>query len=99
MMMELTSSQRKVLSAAAHSLNPVMQVGKDCMSDGFIAKIEECLESHELIKVKFLCFKDEKKDLIEQLCDQVNCALVRIIGNIAILYRPSTNPDKQKHLI
>lgn len=93
-MVEITSSQRKELSAQAHSLDPVVMIGQNGVTDGVIKKIEESLTAHELIKVKFLEYKDEKRELIEKVCDDCDAALVRIIGNIAILYRE--NKEKKK---
>ncbi len=91
-MIEMTSSQRKELSAKANSIKPVVIIGQSGLTDGVVGKVEESLNAHELIKIKFLEFKDEKKELIEKLC---NASLVRIIGNIAIIYRENTE-KKQK---
>lgn len=88
----MTSSQRKELSAKANSIKPVVIIGQSGLTDGVVGKVEESLNAHELIKIKFLEFKDEKKELIEKLC---NASLVRIIGNIAIIYRENTE-KKQK---
>ena len=95
----MTSSQRKILSSAASNLNPLVIVGQGGMTEGVVQKIAKVLDDHELIKVKFNEFKEEKKDLTAELCAQTGAELVRIIGNVAILYKESTNPDKRKHLI
>ncbi len=95
----MTSSQRKILSSAASNLNPLVIVGQGGMTEGVVQKIAKVLDDHELIKVKFNEFKEEKKDLTAELCAQTGAELVRIIGNVAILYKESSNPDKRKHLI
>ena len=98
-MKELTSSQRKVLSAAASKLSALVIIGQNGLSEGIVKKCAECLENHELVKIKFNEFKDEKKSLAEELCQKIGAALVRIIGNTAILYKESSDEKKQKHLI
>ena len=51
--MELTSTQRKALSAQAHELKPVVIIGQAGVTDGVMGKIAESLKAHELIKIKF----------------------------------------------
>ena len=61
-----------------------------------VGKVKESLEAHELIKVKFLEFKDEKKEITEQLLEKTNATLVRIIGNVAIIYKKADDEEKRK---
>lgn len=95
-MIEITSKQRKILEKAAHSLEPVVIVGQNGVTDSLIEKVAQSLEAHELIKVKFNDFKDDKRELAENLCNSCGALLVRIIGNIAILYKEQENPEKRK---
>ena len=95
-MIEITSKQRKVLEKAAHSLEPVVIVGQNGVTDSLTEKVAQSLEAHELIKVKFNDFKDDKRELTENLCNACGALLVRIIGNIAILYKEQENPEKRK---
>lgn len=94
--MELTSKQRKILEKAAHDLQPVVIVGGAGLTEGVAQMIENSIAAHELIKVKFNEYKDEKRELIEEVCNQFDITLVRIIGNIAILYRQAEKPDDRK---
>ncbi len=86
-MIELTSKQRKELEKIAHDLQPVVIVGGAGVTDGVIDMVDNSLEAHELIKVRFNEYKDEKNELTQQLCEKTDATLVRIIGNVAILYR------------
>lgn len=95
-MTELNSKQRKILEKAAHDLQPVVIVGGAGVTEGVVQMVESSLVSHELIKVKFNEYKDEKKELTEELCSHCNALLVRIIGNVAILYREAEKPDDRK---
>lgn len=95
-MMELNSKQRKILEKAAHDLQPVVIVGGAGLTEGVAQMIKNSIAAHELIKVKFNEYKDEKRELIEEVCNQFDITLVRIIGNIAILYRQAEKPDDRK---
>ncbi|MCR4790196.1 MAG: ribosome assembly RNA-binding protein YhbY [Treponemataceae bacterium] len=92
-MEELTSKQRKVFEKMAHSLEPVVIIGGAGASEGLVKMIDKCLTDHELIKVKFNEYKDEKREIAENISKELDATLVRIIGNIAIFYRK--NPEKE----
>ncbi len=95
-MIALTSKQRKVLEKAAHHLEPVVIVGQNGVNDGVRDMVVQQLAAHELIKIKFIAFKDEKFSLSEELASACDTTLVRVIGNIAILYRESDDPEKRQ---
>lgn len=95
----MTSSQRKTLTSAASSLSALVIVGQNGLTDGVVQKVAKVIDDHELIKVKFNEFKEEKKDLTSQLCQKIGAECVRIIGNTAILYKESSVEEKRKHLI
>ena len=92
-MIELTSKQRKELEKVAHDLQPVVIVGGAGVTDGLMNTVDNSLAAHELIKVKFNEYKDEKKELTQQICEKTDATLVRIIGNIAILFREKEEKD------
>ncbi len=92
-MENLTSKQRKEFEKAAHNLEPVVIIGGNGATDGVIKMIDESLNHHELIKVKFNEFKDEKHEITENIVNELDATLIRIIGNIAILYRKAPEKD------
>ena len=94
-MIELTSKQRKELEKVAHDLQPVVIVGGAGVTDGVMDMVDKSLAAHELIKVKFNEYKDEKKELTDQICQKTDATLVRIIGNIAILFREKEEKDEK----
>ena len=96
-MIELNSKQRKILEKAAHDLQPIVIVGGAGLTDGVIQMTKDSLAAHELIKVKFNEYKDEKKELTDQLCTGTDATLVRIIGNVAILYKEAEKPEDRKY--
>ena len=90
-MKTLNNTTKNQLKKLAHKLKPVVLVGQKGLSDTLIQAVDKALEDHELIKIKFVDFKDEKIDLIDKIVQATNAALVNIIGNIAIIYRE--NPE------
>lgn len=96
-MSELTGADRKYLRALAHSLEPIVYVGKNGVTDGLITAVEEALESHELIKIKFNDHKDEKKAIAADIESRTDSHVVGLIGNIATLYRE--HPDEEQRRI
>ena len=95
-MLEITSKQRKILEKAAHNLDPIVIIGQNGVTDSLVQMVLNSLKAHELIKVKFNDFKDDKRELTENLCNSCGALLVRIIGTIAILYKEQENPEKRK---
>lgn len=94
--MELNSKQRKDLEKYAHNLQPVVIIGGAGVADGVIKMVDNSLTSHELIKIKFNEYKDEKKQLTDDICNKCDATLVRIIGNIAIIYRQAEKIEDRK---
>ncbi|MDZ7725780.1 MAG: YhbY family RNA-binding protein [candidate division KSB1 bacterium] len=92
----LTSSQRGKLRGLAHSINPVAVIGKNGLSTEVLDAIDHSLNDHELIKIRFLEFKDQKKDLVAEITQKLRCHLVDLIGHVAILYRQHPEEDKRK---
>lgn len=95
-MIELTSKQRKILEKAAHDLQPVVIVGGAGVTDGIFTMVETSLKAHELIKIKYNEFKDEKNELTAEICEKCDATLVRIIGNVAILYKEAEKLEDRR---
>ena len=95
-MIELTSKQRKALEKIAHDIEPVVIVGAAGVTDGVIKMVQTSIDAHELIKIKFNEYKDEKTELTQKICTETDATLVRIIGNRAILYKQAEKPEDRK---
>ena len=97
--MQLTSKQRAHLRSLAHALKPVVQVGKDGVTDSSVRSMEEALNTRELIKVKVQeSCPMEAPAVAEALAARVSGAtVVATIGRTAILFRP--DPDKPQILL
>ena len=96
-MVELSSKQRKLLEKAAQPMSAMVQVGGAGMTEQQVAQIDRCLADHELIKVKFNEFKEDKKELTAEVVQKTDATLVRIIGNVAVLYRPAEKAEDRQY--
>jgi len=83
----LTNPEIRQLKARAQHLEPMFKVGKAGLSEGFIKSVDEALALHELVKVKFVEFKEEKKTLAPELAEKTSSRLIMRVGNVAVLYR------------
>ena len=94
----LKGFEKKYLRGLAHDLKPVVLIGKEGITDGIVRAADEGLSRHELIKIKFIDFKEkkQKETLAGELVDQTGSAQVGMIGHTAILYRPQTDPAKRR---
>lgn len=95
-MKPLTSSQRKRLRSLAHHLKPVLQVGKGGLGESFLAAVDEALESHELIKIRFLVGKSDKETLAREISRRTGSEVAGLIGHTLILYRRQADPEKRR---
>ena len=97
--MELTSKQRKYLRSKAHHLKPIVLIGKLALNDSILKSIDDSLNHHELIKIKFNDHKSSKETLISKVNSRLSSQTVGMIGNIAILYRQIEEIDKRRYLL
>lgn len=94
--MDITSKQRAYLRKLAHDLSPVVMIGKYGLNEGVIGALNEALDDHELVKMKFIEFKEERQEMSRRAAEACHALLVTVIGNIAVLFRISADPEKQK---
>ena len=83
----LTNPEIRALKARAQLLKPTLKIGKEGLSPAFIAALDEALKHHDLVKVKFDDFKEQKKELSPQLAEKTGSRLIMRVGNVAVLFR------------
>jgi len=96
---KLTGKQRRFLASEAHHLEPVVMIGQKGLTEGLVDALNKALDDHELIKIKFQDFKDQKKEMTQSLAEQTDSEIIRTIGNITILYRMQRDPKKRRIFI
>ena len=88
MMQPLTNAELRQYKARAQLLDPMFKVGKAGLSDGFVKSVSDALALHDLVKVKFVEFKEQKKTLAPALAEKTASHLIMRVGNVAVLCRP-----------
>ena len=92
----LSNAQIRDLKAQAQRLKAKLKIGKEGLSPQFLAALDEVLRHHQLVKVKFDEFKEQKKELAPQLAERSGSHLVTRVGNVVVLYRPKPDQEKQR---
>jgi len=91
----MTGKQRRHLRAIAHSLKPILNLGKQGLSQQIKNEIKAQLMDHELIKLKVLdTCPLTKKECAEKLSLDTEIEVVQIIGKTLLLF--SQNPEDPK---
>lgn len=87
----ITTKQRAYLRGLGNALEPVMQIGKEGVSENVLTGVEQLLQARELVKFKVLnnCDSDAKT-LANEMAPLLNAEVVQCIGNVFILYKKST---------
>ena len=93
--MPITEQQRRKLKKLVHHLKPVVIIGQKGLSESVLNEIDIALDAHELIKVKLSgSDRDERKEMIENICTQTDADFIHSIGHVAAFYR--RHPKKPK---
>lgn len=76
-------------------MDPILQVGKNGISENFIIQVDEALEARELIKVNVLNNSLlEAKDVAIEVVEATDAEFVQSIGNKFVIYRESEENKK-----
>ena len=74
----LTNPEIRKLKSAAQRLKPILKIGKNGVTPQFVQSLEAAFAAHELIKIRFDEFKEEKNILARDLATKT--ALARPFG-------------------
>lgn len=86
----LTSKQRASLRGMANTLDTILYIGKEGITDNTVKEAYDALEARELIK----CAVQQGCELtaheaLEELCARVHAEPVQCIGRRFVMYRES----------
>lgn len=89
---KLTTKQKCDLRGKAHSLKPIVMIGSSGLTIPVQKEIDHALEDHELIKVRVSANdKEDRKKIIQEICDYNFAELIQTVGHIATIYRTKFN--------
>ncbi|MDO5436029.1 MAG: YhbY family RNA-binding protein [Clostridia bacterium] len=91
----MTGKQRAVLRSMANTLDTILYVGKDGVTEGTVREAYDALEARELIKC---CVQQgapvTAKEALEDLCGRLGAEPVQCIGRRFVMYRQSREDPK-----
>ena len=95
--MELTSKQRAQLRGLANSIDTIVHIGKDGITENLVKQANDALEARELIKCRVL----ERamltaREACEELGRLTRSEPVQVIGTRFVLYRQHYDKSRRK---
>ena len=67
-MIELRNPQKRYLRGLGNGLKPTIHIGKSGLTESLLKAIQEALDDHELIKIRFLEYEREIFQSERYLC-------------------------------
>ena len=95
--MELTSKQRAQLRGIANTLDTIVIIGKDGVTENLVKQANDALEAREIIKCRVLENSLlTAREACEQLSRLTRGEQVQVIGSKFVLYRQHYDKSKRK---
>ncbi len=95
--MELTSKQRAQLRGIANSIDTIVHIGKDGISDNLVKQANDALDAREIIKCRVL---ENSMYTAREACDELSrltrSEQVQVIGTKFVLYRQHYDKSKRR---
>ena len=95
--MDLTSKQRAQLRGVANSIDTIVIIGKDGITDNLVKQANDALEAREIIKCRVL---ENSMLTAREACDELSrltrSEQVQVIGTKFVLYRQHYDKSKRK---
>ena len=92
----LAGHQKTYLRGLGHHLDVLVHIGKGGVTPAIEDETRLALAGRELIKVRFLEHKAERKALIRQLAAATGAEVVGEVGHVALIYREQPDAEKRK---
>lgn len=84
----LSKIQIKHLRKLTHDLSPIIMLGQHGFTEAVLNELNIALDHHELVKIKLSAGdRDERNQLIDDICEQSHSELVQSIGKTATIFR------------
>lgn len=78
------------LKSEANKLSPILNIGKNGITDTLIEELNKQIKASRLVKVRVLKTAEEGKDLkviAEELANATKSTLIEVRGRTVVLYR------------
>jgi RNA-binding protein len=90
--MKPSPSELRALKSRAQQLDPVLRIGREGLTGAVLAKLADIFRTHDLVKVKLVDHKGERKTLAAELAEKSGSTLVQVVGFMVVLHKP--RPDR-----
>lgn len=95
----INPKQRAFLKSLAHSIEPVMNIGKYGVNDETIRQLELAIEKRELVKIKILNNNlDDHDEIIKFVLEKTRAEFVQHLGNKFVIYRQKRKDENRIEL-
>ena len=95
--MELTSKQRAQLRGIANTIDTIVHIGKDGISENLVKQANDALDAREIIKCRVL---ENSMYTAREACDELSrltrSEQVQVIGTKFVLYRQHYDKSKRR---
>ncbi|RXA21271.1 YhbY family RNA-binding protein [Methanosarcina sp. MSH10X1] len=78
------------LKAEANQLSPILNIGKNGVTDTLVEELNKQIKANRLVKVRVLKSAEEGKDLqaiAEEIAASTRSTLIEVRGRTVVLYR------------
>ena len=84
----MTSKERAYFRGLANTMQPILQIGKNGISDNTLKQIDDALEARELIKITTLeTLGEDVREVAHEIAAKVGAEVIQVIGSKFVLYR------------
>lgn len=91
----LKGKQRAYLRSIANTLKPIIQLGKEGVTESFLDQLDEMLTAREIVKVTILETAGlEAKETANAICEALRAEFVQAIGFKFTIYRKNMEEPK-----
>lgn len=91
--MALNAKQKSYLKALAHHRQVIVTVGGSGLTEPVLREIDQALARHELLKLRLPAIhRDQRADLLDEICESLEADLVQNIGRVGVIYRRGEKP-------
>lgn len=88
--MALSGKDRRFLRGMGHHLDPVLQLGKEGLSEAFVSAVDQALADHELVKIRVgESAPLERREAASAVAEAAGAELAQVLGRTFLLYRPN----------
>jgi RNA-binding protein len=78
------------LKSEANQINPILNVGKNGVTDTLIEELNKQIKANRLVKVRVLKSAEEGKDvktIADEIAEATRSTLIEVRGRTVVLYR------------